>query len=122
MIAQECAQIIKKSLAGFEGGSQQLVGGVDELLNGMDEKGHNVQSEKHGRQIVVAMPKIVFEVIAMFFEDIVAFVFVLPTGSSSVSNLLDIVASNKVVGDPSVVIEHSSTVGVGNGQFKPVDA
>ena len=49
-------------------------------------------------------------------------VFVLPTGPPSVSNLPDIVAGDKVVGDPSVVIEHSRAVGMGDGQFKPIDA
>jgi len=56
----------------------------------VEEKGQQIEGQQEGCQMLVSMPKVVFEVVAFGFEDIVVLILHFPQGSSSLHNFFDI--------------------------------
>lgn len=73
---------MKEGTAHGQGVAQKTVGIIDQMLCGMGEKSQEIQGKKHGRQMLLAMTKVVFEMIAVVFEDIDGLIFYFPTGAS----------------------------------------
>ena len=66
------------------------------------------------------MPEIVFEVVAVVFQDIEGLVFDFPSGSGAVGDLGDIGFVDREAGDEGPLIGDLAP-GVGDGQCDPVD-
>ena len=69
----------------------------------------------------MSVSKIVFEMIAAIFEDIVIFILDLPACAPDLPEAVDRCRRNGVVSDERVVIEDCSRLLMGHGQFQPVD-
>ena len=64
--------------------------GTTELLRLVDQKCQHHQHREDHRQILLAMSKVVLEVIILILQRIERFVFDVPAGSSSLRNLVSI--------------------------------
>ena len=67
------------------------------------------------------MTEIVGEVIALCFEDVVIFVFCLPTTASGISHFNYSLVIERMIGHPAIAIELLSVVLTGDGELAPVD-
>src|SRR5215510_7961649 len=62
--------------------AQQRVLVIVPLQHRMEQKGQQVEAEQKRRQILLAMPKVVLQMIALGLEHIVVFVFDLPPATT----------------------------------------
>ncbi len=67
------------------------------------------------------MAEIMLQVIALGLEDVVVFVFDLPSPATRLGHIHDVVRRQAMIGDTAVVIELLACFGVGNGKLKPID-
>src|ERR671930_394151 len=67
------------------------------------------------------MTVVVFEMVALGFEDVSVLVFHLPPCSSCLNQLGDIALGEGEVGNKGILIEDFTSVGAGEGQFDPID-
>jgi hypothetical protein len=74
--------VLKEALAGASLLSDALVGGINEVQDGMEQESENVEGEQRHGEVVLAMTKIMLQVIALGFEDIVVFILAFPSGPS----------------------------------------
>ena len=64
--------------------------------------------------MLITVAKVMFQMVALVFEHIDVFVFDLPTGTTYSAELGDIVARNRMIGGPSIVIDGLAGLGMGN--------
>ena len=70
--------------------------------------------------MVLAMPEVVFEMIAFGFKDIVVFIFRFPTCSACCCDLGNIVRGDGMVSNEGIAISDSTICGFGDHDFTPV--
>src|SRR5208282_4252369 len=93
---------------------------IGEFSNGVEGEGQQVEGGEDGGQVLLAVSEIVFEVIALCFQDVEAFVFDLPARPSAGRQFDDGVAVGGQVSDEAVAIGHLAG-GVANLDHQPVD-
>lgn len=59
--------------------------------------------------------------VAIIFEDVVVFVFDLPTGAAGLEDGFQGLVVDEVIGNKGVVIEYLLGLGMGDGHFTPVE-
>ena len=69
--------------------------------------------------MLFAVGKVVIEMIAVVFEDIIVFVLDFPTGAACGNSLYDIVFVNGVRGGPRIAVD-KLLFGFGDSDFAPV--
>jgi len=69
---------MEEGTAHGQGLAEQAVGLIDEVLGGMREKSEQIERKQHGGKMLLAMPKVMFKVIALVFEDIDGLIFDFP--------------------------------------------
>jgi len=119
-IAGQGAQIIEEGFANPEFGAQQFIFGIQQVQNGVEEKGQQIEGQQEGRQMLVSMPKVVFEVVAFGFEDIVVLILHFPAGSSSLHNFFDIRPGNLMPSSPGIPKGGFAGGLVLDGHFAPI--
>ena len=70
----------------------------------MDKKSEQIEKEKNHGQILLAMAKVVFNMIALIFKRIKAFVFNFPARSAAFDQLNDIIFVDDNIGYPAVTV------------------
>ena len=85
----------------------------------MGEEGQHVEGGQKIGQILFAVGKVMVEMIAMVFEDIVVFILDFPSGTACGDCLHDIVFVNGVRCGPRIAIDQL-LFGIGDGDFAPV--
>ena len=71
---------MKETLAGASLLPNPLVGRIDEMQDGMKQERQHVEGEQGHGEVLLAMTKIMLQVIALGFEDIVVFILAFPPG------------------------------------------
>ena len=79
----------------------RLKQGTTEFLRLVHQKGQHHQHREDRRQILLAMPEIVLEVLPLILQRIECFIFDLPTRASSSDQMTRVVRSNRQIGDPA---------------------
>lgn len=129
-IASEGADVVEKGGAPPQRLPNALVGGIGQAETGMQEKGQQVECEQEAGEMLLAMAKVVLEMIALVLECVVVLVLRLPTRPTGAHNRRHILIAEPVVGDEAVVVEQfraadppvKLAVNVGHEQLTPVDA
>src|SRR5215813_7944623 len=87
----------------------------------MKQKGQEVQTEQKRGQVLLAMPKVVLQMVAFGLEDVVLFVFALPASTARVRDVRDVVRVQAMIGDKAVVIELFARFGIDYRALEPID-
>src|SRR5215510_153096 len=87
----------------------------------MTQKGQEVQTEQKRGQVLLAMPKVVLQMVAFGLEDVVLFVFALPASTARVRDVRDVVRVQAMIGDKAVVIELFARFGIDYRALEPID-
>ena len=71
--------------------------------------------------MMLTVTKVMFQVIASIFEDVVAFIFGFPTAATGGHNGFNISLIDLISGDKGIEIQLLAGIFTSNGQFTPVD-
>jgi len=83
--------MIEESLSGSFNFARFFPGCAATIHHGMEGEGQQVHGGEHHRQIFLAMAKIMFDMIAIVFQDIETFILNLPSRSTARNEFNDIV-------------------------------
>jgi hypothetical protein len=119
-VTRQSSNVIEECLAGCELLAKQLTLDASQAQNGVKQEGQQIEGQQDARQILLAMPKIVLEMIP-FLEDIMALVLGLPPSPSSLHNRFYILFGDQVVGCEGIAIENFPAGFMGDGQLTPID-
>ena len=86
--------ILEKGLASRQDLAQQCIFCIAPLQDGMEQKGNQVKAEHYRREVLLAMPKVVCDMVALRLEHIVVFVFDLPPPTACLRYLCNVSNSN----------------------------
>ena len=86
----------------------------------MKGEGQQVHGGEHHGEVLFAVPEIMFEVVAVIFQDVEGLILDFPSGSGAVGDLGDIGFVDWQIGDEGALIGDLA-LGVGDGQSDPVD-
>ena len=86
----------------------RLEQGTTEFLRLVHQKRQHHQHREDRRQILLAMPKIVLEVIPLILQRIECFIFDLPTRTTASDQMTRVVRSDDQIGDPAEAFENRS--------------
>ncbi len=73
-------------------------------LIGQESQHH--QASEHGSEVLAAMPKVVFELVALVFQGVEGFVFHFPAGTGHGYQFWELIGVYGQVRYPSIVIEY----------------
>lgn len=76
----------------------------------MDKKSQQIEKEKNHGQILVAMAKVVFNMIALVFKCIKAFVFNFPACPAAFDQLGHIIFIDNNIGHPAIAVSDFSFI------------
>src|SRR3954468_18370441 len=102
-------------------GTQTLIDVVTQVQNGVAEESKQVEQHQDHREILFAVTKVVFQMIAIVLEDIVVLVLDFPARTTSRDNGGDVVVAEGVIGGKGIVIETLACLLLDNCHFTPVD-
>ena len=86
--------------------ANRLEQGTTEFLRLVDQECQHHQHHEDRRQILLAMPKVVSELIALILQRIERFVFDLPTRTTASDQMTRVVRSDGQIGDPAEALEN----------------
>src|SRR2546421_3076713 len=87
----------------------------------MEQQGEQVEAERPGREVLLAMPKVVFDMVALGLEHIVVFVFDLPPPTARLRSLCNVFSRDPVIRDKAIVVELFARLGVDHRALEPID-
>src|SRR5215510_14007310 len=87
----------------------------------MEQKGQEVETEQNRREVLLAMPKIVLQMVALGLEHVVIFVFDLPAPPTRLRHVYHVVRRQAMVADTAIVIELFARGGIDHRDVKPID-
>ena len=97
--------IIEKRLAPGKHATKQGILLIAPLQHRMGQKGEEVEAEPQRCQGLLAMPKVVLQMVALGFEDVVMLVCDLPAPAARLRNVHTMVSRQAMMGDKTVVLE-----------------
>lgn len=113
----EVVEVVMPRAVLFPCGPPEVVGDVaDAVLGG----GEQVQGDGEGCEVWLTVAEIVFQVIAVGFENVEGFVFDFPAGAAEGNSFDDIVGTDWKIGDETVAIGDLA-VTIADFDFEPVD-
>ena len=112
---------MEKRLAPGKYTTQQRVLSIAPLQHRMKQKGQQVEAEQKRRQILLAMTKVVLQMIALRLQHIVVFVFDLPASPTRLGHRHNVRGSQAMIGDPAIVIELFARFGIDDRKLEPID-
>ena len=86
-------------------GPGRLEQGTTELLDLIHEKRQHHQHGKHHREMLIPMPKIVFEMVALVFQRVERLIFNAPPRSPTPHELIDRAFIDAQVSDPTEMLD-----------------
>src|SRR5262245_12959086 len=87
----------------------------------MKKESEQIEGQQETGQIVLAVTKVVFEMITFGFEDVVVFVLDFPAGASGLNDGDNRLFSEVVIGDKSIIVELFPSFAMGDGDLTPID-
>ena len=91
-----------------------------DVADGMEGESQKVQRHEHGGKILLAVPEVVFEIVAVVLQDVEAFVLDLPAGPATGGQFGHRVGADGQVGDEAVAVGDGAG-GVDDLDHQPVD-
>ena len=116
--AQSATQLVPEFYSGTKALATFLIEPIGELEDLVDKESQQIEQEEgHGR-VIVAVAEVMFDVIALVFKGIEAFIFYFPSGAARLDEFSHVVIGNGHVGDPAVVVgafafDHKAVFGRG---------
>jgi hypothetical protein len=89
--------ILEKGLAPRQDLAKQCVLGIAPLQHGMAQQGEQVEAQHNRRERLLAMPKVVFDMVALGREHMVVFVCDLPPPTARLRSLRNVVSRALVI-------------------------
>jgi hypothetical protein len=120
-IARQGANIIEKGLASGQHLAQQRIFVIAPLQDGMEKKRQQIEAEQKRCQVLLAMAKVMLNMIAFGFEHGIVFVLNLPAPAACLCDLQDVFGTQAMIGDKAVVIELLTCFGMDRGHLEPID-
>ncbi len=90
------------------------------VQHGVDQGGQDNEARQQGRQVLLAVPVVVLEVVALGHQGVVVLVFDLPVAAPGLGDLRYVAVAQRQVGRKGVAVQHLA-VRRGGGEFAPVD-
>src|SRR5215471_21651737 len=87
----------------------------------MEQKGEKVEAEQKRGEVLLAMAKMVLQMVPFGLEHVVIFVFDLPAPTSCVGYGCNVVRAQAMIGDKAVVIQLFTRFGIDHGDLAPID-
>ena len=85
----------------------------------MEQKSQQVEAEHTGRQVLLAMTKVVLQMVPLGLEHVVVFVFDLPAATTRLRNRHNVVIVQAMIGDTAIVIELFARFGIDDRDLEP---
>lgn len=115
----ERTEILEEGSAGGSVGADEPVVLIGEGEKGVIEKGQDVQSGQERSEMLFAVAKVMFQVLALGLKRVVVLVFDLPARPPRGDDRGDVGLGDFEVGNEAVAVKNFS-LRVGDGQFTPV--
>lgn len=93
-----------------------------QCLDGMQQKGWELEGAEDEAQALLAVAEVIFEMIALIFEGVVAVVLNFPAGAAGLGEGGHRGGGDGMVGRPGVVKHTFTSLFMGDGQFQPTDS
>lgn len=116
---KQSTQVLEESPPGGGRTSDGAVSIIQPFKRGMGEEGQQAEGGQKIGQMLLAVGKVMVEMIAVVLEDIIVFIFDFPTGTTSGDGLHDIVFVNGVRCGPRITA-YKLLFAIGDGDFAPV--
>ena len=117
--ACEGPDIVEKGLTSHKRLPQQRLFVITPLHHGMEKQGEQVEAEQKRREILLAMTKMMRDMVALGFDPVVVFVCDLPAPTTRVCDLRDVFSAQAMMGDQAVVREWLARLGIDRGARQP---
>ena len=115
------AQVVEEGHAGAYLLANLRIDGLGEVKHGVHQKGQELEDEQQPGKILLAMPKVMGEMIAVIFERVVVLVLGFPTGACGTDDRGHILVGDGMVGDESVALAQFTSLFIDDNDFTPVD-
>ena len=120
-IPHQGLDILEKRLAPRQHATQYGVLIIAPLQDGVEQEGQQIETEQKRREVLLAVTKVVLQMVALGLEYVVVFVFDLPPPPAHVCNVPNVVRRQAMIGNTAIVIELLARLGVADGDLKPID-
>lgn len=114
------ADVVEQALSRGQLLAQEPVFVVHPLQYGVGQKSQDDEAGQQGRQVLLAVAKVVREVVALGLQRVVVLVFDLPAAASCRDDLGDVTVVQRQAGREGVAVPHLAAV-VGGDELAPVD-
>jgi hypothetical protein len=114
-------QVLKKGLSGRQGLPHQLVRLIHPPQHRMEQTCEEIQRESHGRQVLLAMAIVMFEMRAFGCKGVVVLVLDVPAGASGLHDRFLGRVIEMMVRRKRIVIQDGPVGLFGDGEFTPID-
>src|SRR3989454_7125148 len=112
---------MEKRLAPGKHLAKQRVLVIAPLQHRVEQKGQQVEAEHTCRQVLLAMTKVVLQMVTLGLEHVVVFVFDLPPPTTRLRNVYNVVIPQAMIGDTAIVIELFARFGIDDRDLEPID-
>src|SRR5215831_17473244 len=113
-------KVVEESSASCELFPRRAPEVVGDVANSVKGEGQKVQGHQYGGEMLVAVTEIMFDVIALGFQDVEGLVFDFPAGTAAGGQSGDVAGADLKIGDEAVAVGHF-IVGVEDLDLEPVD-
>jgi len=112
---------IAKRLAPGQYLAQQRVLVIAPFQHGMEQKGQQGAAQHKRRQILLAMPKVVRQMVPLGLEHVGVFVVDLPAPATRLCNVHNVVSRQRMSGETTIVLQLFARFGMDDSEVEPMD-
>lgn len=120
-VTGERADIVEEGCTRAEFLADGMIDGIGHIENGVQQESQQVEREQNGREIVLAVTKVVFQMIAIVLQDVMALVLGFPAGTTGVDGGDHARVVEEMIGNELVEVESFPGFLLHNRDFTPVD-
>ena len=111
-VAEVRSQVVPQRSFGFQLFPHRTKQRAAELLCLVHQESQHHQHGKHHRQVLRAVTKVVFKMVALVLQRVERFVFDLPTRTPTSDQMTRVVRSDRQIGDPTEAFANLAVSGV----------
>ena len=119
-IACQRPNIVKKGLPSGKRLAKQRISIITPRQNGMEQKRQQIEAEQEGRQVSLAVTKVMLDMVTLGLEHVVVFVFDLPPATTCSGNLGNVFLAYVMIGDKAVVVKLFPCLPMHLDHLKPI--
>ncbi len=117
---QEHGKLLEEHHPGAIAEAEGAIAIIEKLKGRVHQEGEDVHRGQKIGEMALSVAEVVFETIAPDLEGLDVFVLDFPSGPSGLGESDEGVFSDRMIGDPGMVIEGLARLLVGDGELKPV--